>query len=47
MFEPLPPDLPDLNVKWQDDKLPQPLFERLVEGLQFFKSSVRKGKAQK
>ncbi len=47
MFEPLPPDLPDLNVKWQDDKLPQPLFERLVEGLRFFKSSVLKGKTQK
>lgn len=48
MFEPLPPELPDLTVKWQDDKLPQPLFERLVSGLTFCKSSIsRKGKADK
>ena len=48
MFEPLPPELPDLTVKWQDDKLPQPLFDRLVSGLTFHKSSIaRKGKADK
>ena len=48
MFEPLPPELPDLTVKWQDDKLPQPLFDRLVAGLTFYKSSIaRKGKAAK
>ena len=48
MFEPLPPDLPNLTVKWQDDKLPKPLYERLVQGLVFAKSSIsRKGKADK
>ena len=48
LFEPLPPELPNLTVKWQDDKLPKPLYDRLVQGLTFYKSSIaRKGKADK
>ncbi len=46
LFDPLPPKLPDLNVVWQDDKLPQELFVKLVDGLDFIKSVARKGKAK-
>lgn len=48
MFEPLPPTLPDLTVKWQDDILPKELYDRLMAGLVLNKSSIsRKGKADK